>query len=56
MIETAHNFDPAQFIWLWSKYATGLNDRHHCANCIRGRYCESAPLIRSSDSPMAVTN
>lgn len=38
MIEITHNFDPAQFIWLWSKYVTGLNDRYHCTNCIRGRY------------------
>jgi len=38
MIEITHNFDPAQFIWLWSKYVTGLNDRYHCTNCVRGRY------------------
>jgi hypothetical protein len=38
MIEITHSFDPSQFIWLWSKYVTGLNDRYHCTNCIRGRY------------------
>jgi hypothetical protein len=24
MIEITHNFDPARFVWLWSKYVTGL--------------------------------
>jgi hypothetical protein len=27
MIEITHNFDPARFVWLWSKYVTGLIDR-----------------------------
>ena len=38
MIEIAHNFDPKKFKWLFAKYVRGVNDRHHCTNCIRGVY------------------
>ena len=38
MIEITHNFDPSQFMWLWSKYVTGFNDAYHCTNSIRGSY------------------
>jgi len=38
MIEIVHNFDPSRFMWLWAKYVTGFNDKHHCTNSIRGRY------------------
>lgn len=33
-----HNLRPEAFMWLWMKYTTGLNDRHHCTNCLRGPY------------------
>lgn len=33
-----HNLRPEAFVWLWMKYATGFNDRHHCTNCLRGPY------------------
>ena len=38
MIEITHNFDPSQFMWLWSKYVTAFNDACHCTNTIRGSY------------------
>jgi hypothetical protein len=38
MIEITHNFDPDRFMWLWAKYVTGFNEKHHCTNSIRGRY------------------
>ncbi len=38
MIELVHNFDPARFMWLWAKYVSGFNEKHHCTNAIRGRY------------------
>ncbi len=38
MIEIVHNFDPDQFMWLWAKYVTGFNEKHHCTNSIRGHY------------------
>jgi len=41
MLEIAHNFDPAYFLWLWAKYVIGFNDRKHCTNSIRGRYSKS---------------
>ena len=33
-----HNLDPDAFTWLWMKYVRGLNNRHHCTNCLRGWY------------------
>ena len=33
-----HNLDPGAFMWLWMKYVRGVNDRHHCTNCLRGWY------------------
>ena len=41
VIEITHNFDPSQFMWLWSKYVTGFNDAYHCTNSIRGSYSRS---------------
>jgi hypothetical protein len=38
MIEITHNFDPDRFMWLWTKYVTGFNEKCHCTNAIRGRY------------------
>lgn len=38
MIQLTHNFDPAKFVWLWSKYVTAFNPAHHCTNSIRGWY------------------
>jgi len=38
MIELSHNFNPAKFKWLWAKYVTGFDERHHCTNSIRGHY------------------
>ncbi len=38
MIEIAHNLEPRHFEWLWAKYVTGFNPKHHCTNSIRGRY------------------
>ena len=38
MIEITHNFDPSQFMWLWTKYVTGFNEKYHCTNSITGRY------------------
>ncbi len=38
MIEIAHNLEPRDFVWLWAKYVTGFNPKHHCTNSIRGRY------------------
>ena len=33
-----HNFDPDRFMWLWAKYVTGFNPKHHCTNSMRGWY------------------
>ncbi len=41
MIEIRHNFDPDCFMWLWAKYVTGFNEKHHCTNSIRGRYSKA---------------
>ena len=38
MIEITHNFDPARFMWLWTKYVTGFNPKYHCTNAITGAY------------------
>ena len=38
MLELRHNFDPAKFKWLWAKYVTGFDERHHCTNSLRGHY------------------
>lgn len=38
MIEISHNLEPSEFVWLWAKYVTGFNPKHHCTNSIRGRY------------------
>jgi len=38
MITITHNFDPAKFVWLWSKYVIAFNPKHHCTNSIRGWY------------------
>jgi hypothetical protein len=38
MIEITHNLEPRDFVWLWAKYVTGFNPKHHCTNSIRGRY------------------
>lgn len=38
MILITHNFDASKFMWLWAKYVTNFNERHHCTNSIRGRY------------------
>jgi hypothetical protein len=47
MIEILHNFDPHDFMWLWAKYVTGFSPKHHCTNCIRGRY--SRKLSKHND-------
>ena len=33
-----HNFDGSKFMWLYAKYATGVNPAQHCTNAIRGKY------------------
>ncbi len=33
-----HNLNPKKFIFLWMKYVTGFNEKHHCTNCLKGRY------------------
>lgn len=33
-----HNLNPDAFMWLWMKYVRGVNDQHHCTNCLRGWY------------------
>ena len=33
-----HNLDPKRFVFLWMKYVSGANDRHHCTHSLRGRY------------------
>jgi len=38
VIEITHNFDPARFMWLWTKYVTGFNPAKHCTNAILGKY------------------
>jgi hypothetical protein len=38
MIKITHNLEPRDFVWLWAKYVTGFNPKHHCTNSIRGRY------------------
>ena len=25
------------FRWLWLRYVTGFDDRHHCKPCLKGR-------------------
>lgn len=37
-IQLHHNLAPDKFMWLWTKYVTGINDRYHCTNCLRGSY------------------
>ena len=37
-VELQHNLEPATFMWLWMKYVSGVNDRYHCTNCLRGKY------------------
>lgn len=37
-IVITHNFDPAKFMWLYAKYAYGVNPKQHCTNAIRGKY------------------
>lgn len=33
-----HNFNPKKFMWLYAKYAYGVNPKQHCTNAIRGKY------------------
>lgn len=40
MIEISHNLEPREFVWLWAKYVTGFNPKHHCTNSISGRYSQ----------------
>lgn len=40
MFELTHNFDPSKFKWLWAKYVTGFNERHHCTNSLKGYYSQ----------------
>ena len=40
MIQITHNFDPSQFMWLWSRYVTGFNAAYHCTNSLRGHYSQ----------------
>ncbi len=37
-IQLQHNLEPHKFMWLWMKYVAGVNDMHHCTNCLRGKY------------------
>jgi hypothetical protein len=37
-VELQHNLLPSSFKWLWMKYVTGVNDKYHCTNCLRGKY------------------
>lgn len=38
MIKIKHNFEKEKFMWLWSKYVVGVNDKKHCTNCLKGKY------------------
>ena len=38
IIAIRHNFAPEEFMWLWSKYVLGFNEKYHCTNCLRGAY------------------
>ena len=51
MIELVHNFDAAQFMWLWAKYVVGGNDKYHCTNSIRGPYSTKFSKNNPSFSP-----
>jgi len=37
-IQINHNLVPDRFLWLWTKYVTGITDQKHCTNCLRGPY------------------
>lgn len=43
-----HNLNPEAFMWLWMKYVRGVNEKHHCTNCLRGWYGKK--LNRSNDN------
>lgn len=38
IIQLEHNLRPKRFKWLWAKYVTGVNPKHHCTNCLTGAY------------------
>lgn len=42
-----HNFDGSKFMWLYAKYAYGVNPEKHCTNAIKGKY--SKRFTRHSD-------
>lgn len=56
-----HNLKPEKFMWLWTKYVTGVNDEKHCTNCLRGRYGKilskhnealiSTPIVTLDEQP-----
>jgi hypothetical protein len=54
MIEIVHNFEPSKFMWLWAKYVTGFNDKHHCTASLRGVYSKkfsrNNPLFAATPS------
>jgi hypothetical protein len=41
LVTIDHNFIPGSFMWLWAKYVTGFDAKHHCTNAIRGRYSKT---------------
>ena len=61
-IRLTHNFEPEKFMWLWMKYVTGVNDKKHCTNCLRGKYgkvlsthnaqLKCSPLLTLDEQPL----
>ncbi|MEW5821663.1 MAG: hypothetical protein AB1782_15830, partial [Cyanobacteriota bacterium] len=35
-----HNLNPKEFNWLFARYVTGMNDKHHCTNGFKGPYSD----------------
>ena len=61
-IRFQHNLEPDNFMWLWMKYVTRVNDEKHCTNCLRGKYGKvlskhnaeltSSPLLTLNEQPL----
>jgi hypothetical protein len=47
-----HNLDPHAFMWLWTKYVSGVNDQYHCTNCLRGKY----GMLLSKHNPILLSS
>jgi hypothetical protein len=48
-VEITHNLDRSKFIYLWMKYVTGNNFKHHCTNVLRGHYSKKLSKHNSDD-------